>query len=52
MLLDHVAGKRSELDAINGQVPVLGRRHAIATPYNDTLVAVLRQREEAFGGTP
>ena len=52
MLLDHMAGRRSELDAINGQVPVLGRRHAIATPYNDTLVAVLRQREEAFGGTP
>ncbi|MEO0819415.1 MAG: 2-dehydropantoate 2-reductase [Pseudomonadota bacterium] len=50
MLLDHMAGRRSELDAINGQVPLLGRRHAIATPYNDTLVAVLRQREAAFEG--
>ncbi|MEL6284282.1 MAG: ketopantoate reductase C-terminal domain-containing protein, partial [Pseudomonadota bacterium] len=35
-------------DAINGQVPILGRRHGIATPYNDTLVAVLKGREEAF----
>jgi len=52
MLLDHMAGRCSELDAINGQVPILGRRHGIATPCNDVLVAVLRQREEAFGGPP
>ncbi len=50
MLLDHMACRPSELDAINGQVPPLGRRHGIATPYNDTLVAILRKREEAFGG--
>ncbi len=50
MLLDHKAGRRSELDAINGQVPVLGRAMGIATPFNDTLVAVLRQREDAFDG--
>lgn len=48
MLLDHIAGRRSELDAINGAVPPLGRAHGIATPVNDVLVAVLRQREEAF----
>lgn len=50
MLLDHKAGRRSELDAINGWVPELGRALGIPTPYNDTLVAVLRQREAAFGG--
>ncbi|MDE0210022.1 MAG: 2-dehydropantoate 2-reductase [Boseongicola sp.] len=50
MLLDHEAGRRSELDAINGQVPELGRALGIPTPYNDTLVAVLRQREAAFDG--
>lgn len=50
MLLDHQAGRRSELDAINGQVPVLGRALGIPTPFNDTLVAVLHQREMAFGG--
>ena len=53
MLLDHKAKRHSELDAINGQVPVLGRALGIPTPCNDTLVAVLRQREAAFdGGTP
>jgi 2-dehydropantoate 2-reductase len=48
MLLDHMAGRVSELDAINGMVPVLGRQCGIATPYNDTLTAILRQREMSF----
>ena len=51
MLLDHRARRLSELDAINGQVPELGRALGIATPFNDTLVAILRQREAAFEGT-
>lgn len=50
MLLDHMAGRPSELDAINGIIPVLGREMAVPTPYNDTLTAILRQREAAFGG--
>ena len=49
MLLDHMARRVSELDAINGQVPRLGRQLGLATPYNDTLVEILRQREEEFG---
>ena len=48
MLLDHHAGRRSELDAINGAVPPLGRHHGIPTPFNDTLCAVVRAREQAF----
>ncbi len=52
MLLDHKARRPSELDAINGQVPKLGRELGIPTPFNDTLVAVLRQREAAFDGGP
>ena len=48
MLLDHMAGRVSELDAINGIVPVMGRQMGIATPYNDTLTAIVRQREAAF----
>lgn len=48
MLLDHLAQRRSEIDAINGMVPVLGRELGIATPYNDTMSAVVRQREESF----
>lgn len=48
MLLDHMAGRVSEIDAINGMVPVLGRELGIATPCNDTLCAVVRRQEEAF----
>jgi 2-dehydropantoate 2-reductase len=49
MYQDHLAKRKSELDAINGQVPVLGARLGIATPYNGTLSAVLRAREAAWG---
>ena len=48
MRLDHLAGKRSEIDAINGMVPVLGREMGVKTPYNDTLVALVRAREASF----
>lgn len=48
MRLDHLAGKRSEIDAINGMVPLLGQKLGIATPYNDTLVALVRAREAQF----
>jgi len=50
MLLDHMARRPSELDAINGMVPVMGRQDGFDTPYNDTLVAVLKAREAAFSG--
>ena len=50
MLLDHMTGRVSELDAINGIVPVLGREVGVATPFNDTLTAILRQREAQFTG--
>lgn len=49
MRLDHINRKRSEIDAINGMVPVLGRALGIDTPYNDTLVAIVRARESQFG---
>jgi 2-dehydropantoate 2-reductase len=48
MRLDHFAGKKSEIDAINGMVPELGAALAIATPYNDTLVALVRAKEAQF----
>ncbi|MDG2405612.1 MAG: 2-dehydropantoate 2-reductase [Paracoccaceae bacterium] len=48
MLLDHMAKKASELGAINGMVPVMGRANGLATPYNQTLVAVLKAREAKF----
>ncbi|MFZ1814283.1 MAG: 2-dehydropantoate 2-reductase [Rhizobiaceae bacterium] len=51
MLLDHMAGRASEIDAINGIVPELGRQHGIATPYNTTLSALVRHREQQFSGS-
>jgi len=46
MLLDHENGRRSEIEAINGQVPILGRRVGMPTPYNDTICATVRTLEE------
>lgn len=48
MLLDHLARRKSEIDAINGMVPVVAARHGIPTPYNDTLSAIVRFRETRF----
>lgn len=48
MLLDHRAGRPSEIDAINGMAVELGRQLGIPTPYNEVLTAVIRQREAGF----
>lgn len=48
MLLDHLAGRRSEIEVINGAIPRAGLRVGVATPYNDVVVALVRQREKAF----
>lgn len=49
MRLDHLAGRRSEVDVINGAVVDLSRELGLEAPYNQTLCAVLRRREAAFG---
>lgn len=48
MLLDHMAKRPSEIDAINGIAEVLGAQLGIATPFNQTLSAVVRDRESQF----
>jgi len=48
MLLDHLARRPSEIDAINGMAVELGRQLGIPTPYNEVLTAIIRQREAAF----
>ena len=48
MRLDHLAGRRSEIDVINGQVVELSRELGLAAPYNETLCAIVRQREAQF----
>jgi 2-dehydropantoate 2-reductase len=48
MLLDHLARRRSEIDAINGMVPVVGREVGVATPSNATIVALVKALERDF----
>ena len=49
MLQDHEARRPSEIDAINGMVPVLGRQTGVATPYNEAITAVVRAAEARWG---
>ncbi len=46
MLQDYENGRRSELDAINGHVPVQAAKVGLATPYNDTICEQVRKMEE------
>lgn len=48
MLLDFNARRRGEVDAINGSIPREARKHGIATPINDTVVAIIKARETGF----
>jgi 2-dehydropantoate 2-reductase len=52
MLLDHLAGRRSEIDVINGAVPRVGAEVGVPTPVNETVVALVRAREHAFESRP
>lgn len=45
MLYDLRAGVPTEVDFINGAVAAAGRRAAVPTPYNETLVALVKARE-------
>jgi len=48
MRLDHLARRKSEIDAINGMVPVVSAEMGLSAPYNQTLAAVVRRIEEGF----
>ena len=48
MLQDHEARRRSEIDAINGQVSERGAALGITTPNNDLVSAIVRARETSF----
>jgi 2-dehydropantoate 2-reductase len=48
MLLDHLAGRRAEVDNINGAIPREGAKVGIATPVNSVVVALLKAKESAF----
>jgi 2-dehydropantoate 2-reductase len=49
MLLDHMAGRMSEIEAINGAIPVAAKALGIAAPYNEVISALVRAKERRLG---
>ena len=49
MLLDHMAGRMSEIEAINGAIPVQAKAVGIAAPYNEVISALVRAKERSMG---
>jgi 2-dehydropantoate 2-reductase len=49
MLLDHMAGRKAEVDNINGAIPREGAKVGIAAPVNGVVVALLKAKEAGFG---
>jgi 2-dehydropantoate 2-reductase len=45
LLLDLTAGRRSEIDFINGAIPRAGREVGVATPFNEAITALVKARE-------
>ncbi len=45
MLLDSMAGRRGEIDAINGAISRLGAELGVPTPINDIVVAIVKAKE-------
>jgi 2-dehydropantoate 2-reductase len=48
MLLDHLAGRKAEVDNINGAIPREGAKVGVAAPVNSVLVALLKAKEASF----
>jgi 2-dehydropantoate 2-reductase len=48
MLLDHMAGRRSEIDAINGAIPPEALALGLEAPYNTVVSALVRAKEARF----
>lgn len=46
MWQDLYAGKRTEIDAINGAISELGRKHGIPTPFNNAITAEVKAGEQ------
>jgi 2-dehydropantoate 2-reductase len=45
VLLDLMAGRKSEIDVINGSIPRVGRAIGVAAPVNEAITALVRARE-------
>jgi 2-dehydropantoate 2-reductase len=48
MRQDHLVGRKSEIEFINGMVPIVAKRHDMVAPYNQTISTIIRRIEEDF----
>ncbi|UCH47034.1 MAG: 2-dehydropantoate 2-reductase [Betaproteobacteria bacterium] len=49
MLLDHMAERMSEIDAINGAIPPAAQAVNVAAPFNTVVSALVRNKERQMG---
>jgi 2-dehydropantoate 2-reductase len=49
MLLDLMAKRRSEVDAINGAIPPAAKAVGLAAPYNEVVSSLVRAKERKLG---
>jgi 2-dehydropantoate 2-reductase len=49
MLLDHLAKRCSEVDAINGAIPPAAKAVGLAAPYNEVIAGLVRAKERRLG---
>lgn len=49
MLQDVSRGRRTEIEALNGKICELGRKHGVPTPVNETLTALVKGIEKRGG---
>jgi 2-dehydropantoate 2-reductase len=49
MLLDHLEGRPSEIDVINGAIPKEGEKVGMPTPFNTVVSALVRSKERRLG---
>jgi 2-dehydropantoate 2-reductase len=49
MLLDHMAGRMSEIDFINGAIPPAAQAVGVEAPFNTVISALVRAKERKMG---
>jgi 2-dehydropantoate 2-reductase len=49
VLLDLLAGRKSEIDVINGAIPRVGAEVGVPAPVNETITALVRAKERKLG---
>jgi 2-dehydropantoate 2-reductase len=52
MLLDHMAGRMSEIDYINGAIGPAGKEVGVAAPVNEAISSLVRAKERRLGVRP